>query len=112
MLFGIDAVHGHNNLVGSTLFPAITKQNWQVGCVAQAANDATREAFLVVSPDGKFIAAVRGDWVLVLWDATSGKSELTLNAHDGPVFGAVWSPDGAEIASGGQSSIVYIWNVG
>jgi hypothetical protein len=50
--------------VGSTLFPAITKQNWQVGCVAQAMNDSAREAFLVVSPDG---SQYRFDYYATRW---------------------------------------------
>jgi YD repeat-containing protein len=50
--------------VGSTLFPAITKQNWQVGCVAQAVNDMSREAFLVVSPDG---GQYRFDYLAKRW---------------------------------------------
>jgi WD40 repeat protein len=34
---------------------------------------ATGMREVVVSSDGKFIAAVRGDWVVVVWDATSAK---------------------------------------
>ncbi|WP_140656455.1 RHS repeat protein, partial [Rhodanobacter glycinis] len=33
-------------------FPIVTKQNWAIGCLPHAANDANREAFLAISPDG------------------------------------------------------------
>lgn len=50
--------------VGSNTFVAITKQNWQVGCVDQSANDATRDAFLVVAPDG---TQYRLDYLSTRW---------------------------------------------
>lgn len=34
------------------VFPAVTQENWQVGCLPQTSNGELGEAFLVVSPDG------------------------------------------------------------
>lgn len=34
------------------VFPALTKKHWMIGCLPQAANDATREAFFALAPDG------------------------------------------------------------
>lgn len=33
-------------------FPAVTQQNWQIGCLANTSNGQTGEAFFAVSPDG------------------------------------------------------------
>lgn len=33
-------------------FPAVTQQNWQIGCLPATSNGETGEAFLAVSPDG------------------------------------------------------------
>jgi YD repeat-containing protein len=52
--------------VGSNTFVAITKQNWQIGCVDVSANDATRDAFLVVAPDG---TQYRLDYLSTRWAA-------------------------------------------
>ncbi|WP_429199205.1 hypothetical protein [Luteibacter sp. W1I16] len=38
--------------VGGLSYPIVTKQNWSLGCLAQASNDATRQGFMAVSPDG------------------------------------------------------------
>jgi len=34
------------------VFPALTKKHWMIGCLPQAANDSTREAFFALAPDG------------------------------------------------------------
>jgi YD repeat-containing protein len=34
------------------VYPIVTKGNWSVGCLGQASNDATIQAFLAVAPDG------------------------------------------------------------
>ena len=38
--------------MAGVVFPIVTKRNWAVGCLAQADNDPSREAFLAISPDG------------------------------------------------------------
>lgn len=38
--------------VNGLSYPIVTRANWAVGCLPQAANDATLEGFLAVSPDG------------------------------------------------------------
>lgn len=47
-----DTAHTPTPGVGGLTYPIITKQNWVVGCLAQANNDTTRQAFLAVAPDG------------------------------------------------------------
>jgi WD40 repeat protein len=36
---------------------------------------------------------------------------FSYHAHAGPVYALAWSPDGAEIVSGGHDAILRIWNV-
>lgn len=38
--------------VAGLAYPIVTRANWAVGCLPQAANDASIEGFLAVSPDG------------------------------------------------------------
>ncbi|PWK93068.1 YD repeat-containing protein, partial [Fulvimonas soli] len=38
--------------MGGMSFPIVTRQQWQISCLAQAENDSTIEAFLAVAPDG------------------------------------------------------------
>jgi hypothetical protein len=33
-------------------YPIVTRSNWAIGCLPQAANDASLEGFLAISPDG------------------------------------------------------------
>ncbi|WP_338039780.1 hypothetical protein [Luteibacter yeojuensis] len=37
---------------GGLLYPIVTRGNWAVGCLAQASNDASVQAFLAIAPDG------------------------------------------------------------
>jgi YD repeat-containing protein len=43
---------GTPQLDGVTVWPALTKENWQVGCLGTVSDDSTRDAFLGVAPDG------------------------------------------------------------
>jgi YD repeat-containing protein len=49
-----------------TLWPALTKQHWQVGCLGTVVNDPTRDAFLAVAPDG---TRYRFDYLTTRWAA-------------------------------------------
>ncbi len=50
-------------------------RRWEVPLeeIEKARINPTGMRHVVVSPDGKFIAALRGDWVAVIWDAASAK---------------------------------------
>jgi WD40 repeat protein len=82
-----------------------------------------QEPFFAVawSPDGKRLAGATGyDDIccssqatvgkVIIWDATSGKPELTYSAHTQQIFALAWSSDGSKIASGGDDTTVRVWN--
>jgi serine/threonine protein kinase/WD40 repeat protein len=58
---------------------------------------------LVVSPDGKYVAAAgKGDAILV-WELATGKTIQRLTGHTGFVECLAFSPDGRRIASGSSN---------
>jgi RNA polymerase sigma factor (sigma-70 family) len=68
---------------------------------------------LAVSPDGRILAAARGDNAVHLWDLETGKPLLQQpGAHEGEVMAAAISPDGRLAATGDDRGMVLIWNAG
>jgi WD40 repeat protein len=45
-----------------------------------------------------------------LWDPANGARLRELAGHDDAINGLAWSPDGTELASGGDDRVVIIWN--
>jgi hypothetical protein len=70
------------------------------------------------SPDGKRIVsgcgetggAAGGETTVQVWDARSGGQVLTYRGHSQPVLAVAWSPDGTSIASGGEDSLIQVWD--
>jgi WD40 repeat protein len=46
-----------------------------------------------------------------VWDATTGKTLLTLAGLAGQAYALSWSHDGTRIAAGGDDHLVHIWDV-
>jgi RNA polymerase sigma factor (sigma-70 family) len=70
----------------------------------------TGPALLAVSPQGTLLAvASRNDSLVRVWDAATGKERLSLRGHAAPVHAAVFSPDGAWLASG-DDSFLCLWH--
>jgi WD40 repeat protein len=66
---------------------------------------------LAFSADGKTLAAGREDKQVMLFDATTGKSQRRLEGHDGPVRSLAFSADGATLASGADDKRVTLWDL-
>ncbi len=62
------------------------------------------------SPKGQRLASASDDGTVQVWDATSGKNNLTYHGHAHQVTGVAWSPDGKHIASAGYDKTVQVWN--
>jgi WD40 repeat protein len=74
---------------------------------------------LAFSPDGNTLASGGREGRVKLWDVTSGKNLLDIEAHPsdgrrgihGIVQSVVFSPDGKTLASGGDDRVVNFWDV-
>jgi WD40 repeat protein len=63
------------------------------------------------SPEGTLLASGGQDKTIRLWDVETGRNIATLTGHTAAVKSVAFGPDGAILASGGDSTI-RIWEVG
>lgn len=66
---------------------------------------------VVFSPNGLSVASAGSNGFVHLWSTSTLQAEVTLNGHDGEIYGLAFSPDGALLASAGQNGTVRVWNV-
>jgi WD40 repeat protein/serine/threonine protein kinase len=69
--------------------------------------DAPRLAF---SPDGKHLACAGWDERIIILDAASGRTVLTLEGHTGQAVDVAFSPDGRRLASTSADNTVSLWD--
>jgi len=67
------------------------------------------EPSLAFSPDGRFAASAGSNNTVKLWNARTGKTEVTLRGHADVVSCVAFEPDGRHLASGGWDKSVIIW---
>jgi len=65
---------------------------------------------LAFSPDGGHIASAGYDFIVSVWDATTGEEVRAFKDHDWPICGVAFSPDGRHLASCGGDSTVRVWD--
>ncbi|MFQ5732547.1 MAG: protein kinase [Planctomycetaceae bacterium] len=65
---------------------------------------------LAFSRDGKWIASGDNRRVVHVWEAASGRIQLTLKGHAAAILGLSFRPDGKRIASASADGTLRIWN--
>ncbi|GAA6059271.1 hypothetical protein JCM10212_006664 [Sporobolomyces blumeae] len=66
---------------------------------------------VVLSPDGKFLAAGSLDTVVRIWDAETGHLLDKLKGHKDSVYSVAFSPDGKFLVSGSLDKTLKMWDM-
>lgn len=77
--------------------------------VLEGHNDAVIGA--VFSPDGKTVASLGEDRIMIIWDSLSGKLLHKTGNETSGILTFAYSPDGKYFATAGNDKKVNIWNV-
>lgn len=60
--------------------------------------------------DGTLVLTASADGTARIWDATSGRSVITIKAGKAPLTAARFSPDGSQAATASMDGTVKVWN--
>jgi WD40 repeat protein len=74
--------------------------------MARVKNWRTAVAF---SPDSCWLAAADMDHKVRVWEAATGRCQLTFDGHTNSVMAVAVSPDGRRVASGGVDKTIRVW---
>lgn len=67
---------------------------------------------LGVDPSGRRVVTGQTDGTVHVWEIATGRLLGTARGHEGPVFAALWTADGATILSADCYGTVIAWDVG
>jgi WD40 repeat protein/HEAT repeat protein len=83
---------------------------WDVATKAEvrALKGESRPTF---SPDGKYLATLRGGTELVVRDAATGAEQLAQRIDAPALWAVAFAPDGKRVAVGGLDGVVRVWEV-
>jgi WD40 repeat protein len=65
---------------------------------------------VVYSPDGKYLAAARGEVDAIVWRAGKFTDQIPLEGHSSTVMDITFSPDGSTVATGSLDKTIRLWN--
>jgi serine/threonine protein kinase len=85
------------------------------GSAGRINSDSLRQghnAFLHLSPDGRYAAAATLDGVIPLWDAETGRCVHQMREHRTTVTCVCFSPDGQFLYSGSADGTLLLWDAG
>jgi WD40 repeat protein len=92
-------VHGGKEIVRCHINAARASRSGKLSCGA-------------CSPDGRLLAAAEEQsGIIRLVEIASGQVRAELSGHRHGVRGLAFSPDGKTLASGGEDSVAYLWDV-
>jgi WD40 repeat protein len=84
-----------------------SSNGWQINHVEWSPNNIHQ---VVWSPDNIHIASASADKTIHVWDAATGKHQLTYHGHTEAIYALDWSPDGKSIVSSSADGTIQIWN--
>src|SRR5262249_13421127 len=87
---------------------------WDVASGTEIRNlqeDGAVVRHLAFSPDGKYLAAARENWSILLWDRKTWQAFSPLIGHTDQVVGVAFSPDGKQLASASKDGTVKLWRL-
>jgi WD40 repeat protein/serine/threonine protein kinase len=78
--------------------------------IALLRGNVSRDSCVAFNPDGRHVASGGFDYVVRIWEATTGQLLPPLTAHKWPILGVAFSPDGKHLASASGDRTVRIWD--
>lgn len=89
---------------------------WNIGDQSDNAQNKFHESLdeigrVKFSPNDRQVASASPhNRTLIIWDATTGNRQKTLEGHYGPVMDFAFSPSGSHLASGSRDGTINIWS--